>query len=935
MSSNEYTHDIFDNMYQTSTLIAGMTGVAIGALVIMSLAYACLAVIAPRRSLHGMRDRLRSRIYEYHITRSSWPDIASRRFFYELPFEVDERLNTANPHAKEAKLRGAANDFVKQFTSHFGRELFSISGSTDDCRELHATRLHYTLKDLSNPHKFDEPPDTCVYKMTDVDYYGDSLPRVLEYFQPVITYSFTPATAGDSDGNVGHYFNADGTVSHYVDNHTYTHHLWDVEDDVSIVRTAAGYNIYKVQKRVVAKNRSMMLFSPVAQITGVLPALASMFRLMPLDGQELSRMNPVVPNTNLVAFRTRDSKNETEMLTVGRCGIPAAATYRYSLHPLLHKSLGLNELKFGSAVTSIKTVTGLPDTCCPFIMDYYSMALSTPPVVSHPAAVHYAWQAPKPHEVLKPALRKLEPLAYMGPAVPCIPLRCKTNLRAAHTERTEKVRPTIDHVGAFVSQCMDEFLAIMIAVPHRGAPTDLDACYDRQRPPKKPAFLEAMNTLLDITHLRELKIRPFMKSEAYGEIKAPREIRDYPALDRPSQARYLYSLEAPICGSHWYAFGKTPRQVEQMVSTYLARNPGVMENDFSKYDGTISFVARELETRCFLRFYSPQFHVEALEVHSNLHHRHSTTGDSTQFERLSGGFDTSLMNTLVAAFTDFLALRKSGESATTAYAKIGLHGGDDSLTAIIEERHVQWACKQMGLTIKTSVKQYGTAVSFLGRIYGASSWCGRPNSVIDLPRTMTKFSMTAKGGHIPDAELVALKAASLKALDSNYPLIARFCTLVTANLPRVDIRDVKYRLHMSYHLRQVVEARGEVAAHSYHDDGDWYGAYLVETGFGPWMSAFQDAVTNSNTYQEMADRFGKSYLHPHVDTSQVFTQDQVPPRHAPGGSTNRHGKQKQVHVPPENKESSGVRKRKTLAATSSQRKGPKPPPPRQPRGKPQ
>jgi hypothetical protein len=318
-------------------------------------------------------------------------------------------------------------------------------------------------------------------------------------------------------------------------------------------------------------------------------------------------------------------------------------------------------------------------------------------------------------------------------------------------------------------------------------------------------------------------------------------------------------------------------------------------------------VARELETRLFTRHFDPSVLTDALQVHANLHHRNTTNGDVTQYERLSGGFDTSLLNTTVAAFADYLALRRSTLEPERAYDLIGIHGGDDSLTYPLDEEHVQWACKQLGLTIKTSTVQKGGFVGFLGRIYGPTTWFYEPNSIVDIARTMTKFAYTSKSGELPDAELITLKAQSLMALDAHFPPVSTFCMLLLAESRTVDLSNPKYRLHLSYHLRRVIETGGKVVAHSFSNADNWVDAYMAYTDQQDWYQTFLNSLTGAKSYGDFVKKFYESYRPIHPDDTGVYTDNgPLPPAPAkplmnapvkPGTSEDKRGKIKTTKPP--------------------------------------
>jgi hypothetical protein len=175
------------------------------------------------------------------------------------------------------------------------------------------------------------------------------------------------------------------------------------------------------------------------------------------------------------------------------------------------------------------------------------------------------------------------------------------------------------------------------------------------------------------------------------------------------------------------------------------------------------------------------------------------------------------------------------------------------------------------LSIKTSTVQKGGFVSFLGRIYGPSTWYFEPNSIVDLPRALTKFAYTSKAGELPDAELITLKSQSLLSLDALFPPVAKLCTLLLSNSKTVDLSNPKYRLHISYHLRRVIESGGRVVAHQFSDTDDWVTAYMAYSGNFDWYQALTTSLDNSKSYEQFVENFRKSYTPTGHETSNVYT----------------------------------------------------------------
>jgi hypothetical protein len=224
---------------------------------------------------------------------------------------------------------------------------------------------------------------------------------------------------------------------------------------------------------------------------------------------------------------------------------------------------------------------------------------------------------------------------------------------------------------------------------------------------------------------------------------------------------------------------------------------------------------------------------------------------------------------------------------------------------------------------------------------------------------MTKFAYTSKSGELPDAELITLKAQSLMALDAHFPPVSTFCMLLLAESRSVDLTNPKYRLHLSYHLRRVIETGGRVVAHSFSNADNWVDAYMAYTDQQDWYQIFVNSLSGSKTYSEFVAKFYENYRPVHPDDTGVYTDNgPLPPAPAkplmkapdkPGKSPDKRGKIKttkpqrpklssrkkpsnndspiktSIHAPTENPQPAPSGKRKAVRATPDGSKDHQPP----------
>jgi len=832
---------------------------------IYNLIHRFTCIILAAVSLHAMFDVLFSGILARFIIRPLWDDGVARATFMNIPLETIAPNKSAQ-HPTLAVDRHQVNKFIHDFATKLGFELFSVSASKGDVsRGMAHSRVYYDSKDLQYTHHLDIPiVGKHVVKLVDVDYYDDVLIRVLRFGCPVVIYTHTPETAARDTKEHMNYFDETGYFVARYGMCEYKHQLWNFNDETIGIRSARGWNIYSLERRKTAPDRSLILFSPIAYFHGLIPWVLSMYHSPPLRAKTLSRFNPV--EQGMVSFWVKGTAER--YLTIGMVHSTISIELSAEQDLYLKAWIGASKRDIASVAAQL-TRWGKSEELAPLIMAYYPMGIN-PPSVTLTDIVTYSWTAPKHCDVLKPSVRPIVGCPPLGPSIPCSPAQNKDNLKAAFEERTVAVRNTASPPSPFVLSCMDEFNKFLIPKPHVVIPVQYADALLRQRPIKREAFSKAMDGLPPVLGL--FKIKSFLKRECYDEIKAPREIRDFPSTERPEQAAIFYAAETPIKNAPWYLFGLTPKDLERRVTNWLSKQRKIQENDFSKFDGTHGFPSRELEERYLLRLFHPSYAARALKLHKSTHFRRCGNND-THYERLSGGFDTSIFNTLVAAFVDYLALRRSGFDSHKAYSMIGLHGGDDSLTADIPTEHVQWAVNQFGLKIKTMVREGSTPVTLLGRVYGPSTWAGSPSSVIDLPRLMNKFHVTTQSPLVEASVTLKQKALSLLATDAGHPIIHKFTNIIspgiTSDLSALDPESGD----LSWTLKTML-ASGNISTFT-SGDTSWYEGFMSTSANPGWYDRFRDAVETSSTLEEMAGKLGRPKQN---DTSTVFVNDSLPPR---------------------------------------------------------
>jgi hypothetical protein len=152
----------------------------------------------------------------------------------------------------------------------------------------------------------------------------------------------------------------------------------------------------------------------------------------------------------------------------------------------------------------------------------------------------------------------------------------------------------------------------------------------------------------------------------------------------------------------------------------------------------------------------------------------------------SGCPATSVSQTLRAAFAAYLGYRHSrtpsGEYYTPdeAFAKLGIHLGDDGLDPDLRTDSHKWAAERVGLVLEAATVSRGEpGVTFLARYYSSDVWYGDPNSMCDVRRQLSKFHTTVRlPANVSPQEKLLEKSSGFVATDGNTPVIGQFCRRV-------------------------------------------------------------------------------------------------------------------------------------------------------------
>jgi hypothetical protein len=167
----------------------------------------------------------------------------------------------------------------------------------------------------------------------------------------------------------------------------------------------------------------------------------------------------------------------------------------------------------------------------------------------------------------------------------------------------------------------------------------------------------------------------------------------------------------------------------------------------------------------------------------------------------SGHPDTSLGQSSRAAYMEYVAWRELGLDSDEAYARVGLHGGDDGLSHYMDPAHYNSVVSNMGMKLKVQVVEMGKGdVEFLGRIYSPQVFFGESDSMCDPMRTLSQFPYSNSDA---DRDTVArTKAFAASLNDGNTPYVGPLSKKILDSLDATGKLDVTA---MSWNASRVLD----------------------------------------------------------------------------------------------------------------------------------
>jgi hypothetical protein len=737
-----------------------------------------------------------------------------RSKFNATPLHL-RRPKPGHTHGKSAADRSAGEDFCINVAESLALEPYlNQMSKPDERRGLSGSRSYFWTKDVTIGTQSFNPRKHHAIISIDVDYYAEQPYELVEYFQPHFLYTFCPTRAAKGEGEYTFTFDKDNVVHYSVSGGGgYTHEVWNWSVDSILVSKCIPFtNIpyacatYLVDSRKVDEHHNVVSLTPVAK-WGICTAwLANM-----LGSSKLERLKP--------------SKHGFTRLEVHDVNGVTISTSKSGSYGSVETTLAVDE-----AITIVNNRASTPiqlPQICGFIKtdddeDYTNLRVSAAILLEYHRSDsgHPGTQVFPVAEAVRAYTYKLEDYdpsdkpsveAFMNPMVhgAFAPYRNHSTEKRAFDSRINDLAGGKVEMTAFDLRCMDEFACLLFPTPGILHPSELDEVFERQARPAQQSIL--WRSMYETPH-RIAKY--FMKNETYGNIKDPRAIGTINGCDKRDMSRFTYAISNHIKEEasnsnkfQWYAFGHSTKHVAETIAHICSQAKKVLTTDYERWDGNKKGCFRLLEHKIYVRAFHRDYVEELLDLQGSMFNLPGTGRFREPFvnkvvagpAQISGVPATALDNTIDNKYIDYRTRRgvkhPNGKyhSPKEAYEALGLYGGDDGVSADIDEKALEATARRYGAKLTSKQVYRGNpGVTMLSRLYGPDVWFGNPNSMCDLYRNLAKFHTTVKlPSNVTPLDKFKEKARAYYQTDRNTPIIGPLVSRCMNLDPSTEIVNLK------------------------------------------------------------------------------------------------------------------------------------------------
>nr|WPV63051.1 MAG: RNA-dependent RNA polymerase [Wufeng shrew nodavirus 7] len=742
-------------------------------------------------------------------------DLRAPWFVADSFAEHRPRRVSDNGHPLSGAIRDAARRLITNAISAQGWERLEISPGGHSLDQKYADHQHYAVGDLHRGVSEDSwSGKGDVIVGIDIDYYLRDIDYYLTLGKPTIFHTFNPKSVAGVDGDAP--FRIKNNTVHYEvgGGGRWVHPVWDwcaygefieaytTRTWIAWVMSWIGlrksyyHKIYHSRPWVDCPHRVLVWTAPEYS------HWSFSFLKKDVNARRLGRVEYACkhrPGWNTLVY----PENGILRISLGREGEDACITINKEDYDII---MGLGS-KQSVTTRMIAMKETRPQTLA--LMGQYFDG-KTPPV---PEATRMARSSVFVHWPYSSEADEPETTSrtYAGPLLTTPNLMPMTKRWETISQSLEK-RVTFvanDKIpGRVIASYMEEFVSLVVPDKGTGIPYELEYVRDQLDKPSQVIAVRQVWETLDVEARR--LIESFVKNEP--TMKHGRIISSFPdARYLLDFSRYTLSCRDQVLHAehnrHWFCPGLKPKEIAKMVTQYCQSVGGVIEGDYSNFDGTVSkWLQTHVMNAIYLRWFGNQYR-EALRAHTGMLINCPARAKKFGFRYeagvgvKSGSPTTCDLNSVLNASLMYCAIRKTNPllSKEEAFREIGLAFGDDSLFDRQYQKAWVKTVAAVGMTIKIEVCKPETGVTFLARVF-PDPW-STETSFQDPIRTWRKLHLTSRDPKVPIGDAAVDRVDGYLVTDPNTPVTSAYCRMVQRLYPRTEQQEAR-RLRRKDRLKE-------------------------------------------------------------------------------------------------------------------------------------
>lgn len=705
----------------------------------------------------------------------------------------------AHTHPGNAQLRADASKFIDKIGNVIGGRRYDVSISSREAgRGTVGARLMRTPKDLLSDDKHDMLRTGDMVSMIDTDCHM-SLEELNSYAgHDIAMYTLRPGGLSGKGPESSWRFISPTTVQEDVSGGaSYCHEVWDWGKDMVVLSKGCKTVVYDPISYPVGEGREVVLLLKARTIW--LPLLLVNFLVPGIKDCMVARMGVEQHGKYLLGVFGKPGNRKVELLNsslpdIDKISLP---TTHWSALQIMSRAVNPDSKKAELRPSDVERYLNgvkmsIGASGCYHVSDYFTG--------HHRAlrAICYQSMGALETEVGEVNSYTIAP----GPVAPAMsPVNSENNNDRALTERLVKVANTKAFPEDIIGYAA-EFAQLVVPKSDEGktVPLSTSEVASRQNAPSQRQRREK-----DKAHLalkaKVLPIQAFMKHEAGPSVSDPRSINQVPVDQTCRLSRFMLASASFLkqrC-KRWYAPGKNNKEMGRSLQNLVKKQGKQVGGDYSRMDGRTSVAYREhvfepIVKRMFAEEYQEELK-ELLERErvAKIRMRKGRGKATTTGSNLSGSPATTQLNTLNAAFNEYAARRRAGQTPREAYEALGLYFGDDSVFAQPLAAAVTEVSNELGMKMTIEDEPEGSPpgrVVFLSRVYPdvlttIHSYPCMVRALAKMQVTTNDMGKTEKGRQI----MRVLKGTASQMVNGHVPIIGPYSRVLQGSGPEVSEAD--------------------------------------------------------------------------------------------------------------------------------------------------